>query len=104
MEENYKMSIIYTSMVFAGILLSTIFSLLLTYSPFGFIAILCLYMLAYSIYMFVLMIIHRKKFDKKDVSNDIANYVSLFNILLTTSMFFFAIVLRHKIRKSACFI
>lgn len=102
-DENSKISIIYTALVFAGILMSTIFSLLLSYSPFGFIAVLCLYVLAYSIYVFVIMMINRKKFDKNNIPVDIINYVSLFNILLTASMFIFVIVLRNKIKKSACF-
>lgn len=103
MDEKSKQTIIYTSLVFAGILLSTIFSLLLTYSPFGFIALMCLYVLGYSIYVFVIMILNRKKFDKNDIPIDIINYITLFNILFTLSMLFFAIVLRQKIKRSACF-
>ena len=104
-----KETIIYTSLVFAGIIISTLFSFLLNYSPFAFITLLTFYVMGYSVYMFVFLIINRKKFRTDDddqemeIDFQVANYISLFNMLFAACMFIVAIVLRKRIYQSVCY-
>ena len=102
MDDSSKMSIIYTSLMLSGILVSTIFSLLLSYSPYGFIVLICLYVMGYSIYMFVLMMINRKR-NEGDTRMQVAVYVTLFNMLFTTALFLFSVMLKSKIKRSMCY-
>lgn len=102
MDDSGKLSIIYTSLMLSGILVSTIFLLLLSYSPYGFIVLICLYILGYSIYMFVLMMINRKK-NEGDTRMQVAMYITLFNMLFTTALFLFSIVLKSKIKRAMCY-
>lgn len=94
-------AIIYTSLVFTGILISSLFSLLLSYSPWGFIVIMCLYLLGCSIYTFVVLMLGRKKEDT-DLRYDVASFITLFNILFAASLFIVAAFLRTKIKRNIC--
>ena len=108
---SVKEAVIYTSLVFCGIIVSTLFSFLLTYSPFAFIALLTLYVVGFSVFIFVYLLLNRYKFmseDQTDGTSDsslgyqIAMYVSMFNTLFSACMFLVAIVLRKRIYKTVC--
>lgn len=98
-------AIIFTSLVFSGIIISVMFSFLLTYSPFAFIALLALYLVGYSVYIFVFLLLRRNELniiDKPNLEYRIVTYVSVFNFIFAMCMFLVAIVLRKRIYKSAC--
>ena len=94
-------SIVYTVLISASIVVSTLFSLILAYSPLNFISLMALYMLACSIYIFVANIINRDKL-KDDVHMEVATYISLFNMLFFVCIFVVAVVMRSKIKKAIC--
>ena len=100
-------TIIYTTLVFSGVVISTLFSFLLTYSPFAFIALLTLYLVGFSVYIFVFLILYRKKFNdenkEKPIQYQVATYTSVFNMLFALCMFLVAIILRKRIYKSICY-
>lgn len=98
---NTASSIIWTCLVFAAILISTIFSLLLNYSPMGFIILMALYTMGYNIYMFVILIIKRKALEN-DMRFQVADYITLFNILLSACILVMSIVMRSKIKRALC--
>jgi hypothetical protein len=93
-----KIGIVYTVLVFLGILLSSLFALLLQFSPFIFIIIMILYVLAISIYVFVI-IVEKNKLIGKEIEFDIAGYIMLFNMLFMVCIFIMAIIFRNNIIK-----
>jgi hypothetical protein len=93
-----KIGIVYTILVFLGILLSSLFALLLQFSPFIFIIIMILYVLAISIYIFVI-IIEKNKIIGNDTQFDIAGYIMLFNMLFMVCIFIMAMIFRKNIIK-----
>ena len=86
-----KETVVYITLVCIGVVLTTVFVMMLNYNVRIFNLILILYLLGFSIYIFVILMISKDR-NKGDLRYDVANYMSLFNIFFSTSMFILGIV------------
>ena len=86
-----KETVVYITLVCIGVVLTTVFVMMMNYNVKIFNLILILYLLGFSIYIFVILMISKER-NKGDLRYDVANYMSLFNIFFSTSMFILGII------------
>lgn len=77
---------VYITLVCLGVVLTASFVMLLIYNMNIFGLLLIIYMIGYSIFIFVLLVLKKQQL-KGDLRYDAANYISLFNIFFGASMF-----------------
>jgi hypothetical protein len=92
MANDPKKTAIYITLVFLGVLISTLYVMMLTYNVTAFIILFTLYILGYSCYMFIIMMMNKSKW-QDDMRFEVGNYITLFNIffasaILLLTMFF----------------
>jgi len=90
-----KKTTIYITLVCIGVVLTTLFVMMLTYNVRVFVLLLILYLIAFSIYTFVFLMIKRNTL-KDDIRYDIANYTSLFNIFFGSCIFILGVVFLNR--------
>ena len=91
-----KLTAIYISLICVGVFISTMFAMTLVYNKSAFIVMLALYMIGYSIYVFITLFTNRKKLDE-NTKYMIATYITFYNIFLMFAIFVLAIVF-HNMR------
>ena len=85
------MNVIYLSLLFVGIILTTLFVTALVYNMRAFVILLSVYMLAYSVYVLTTIYLERKKMkDTKRYSVTI--YLTFYNIFVMISILTLAFV------------
>lgn len=89
-----KKTAIYVSLVFMGVLISTLYVMMLTYNVTAFIVLFSLYILGYSIYLFIIMVLNKKTWEN-DLRFEVANYITLFNIFFTAAILLLTIFFRR---------
>ena len=89
--KNSKRTTVYITLVCIGVVLTTLFVMMLSLNMKVFILLLVLYMIGFSLYNFVYLLLNKKLLDK-DVRYDVAMYMSLFNIFFGASLFLLTIV------------
>lgn len=78
---------VYISMMALGVLLSTIFVIVMTYYPRAFIVLFTLYVLGYSLFIFIIIQLLRKKDSAlKDARWEVASFISLFNVVFNVAV------------------
>lgn len=91
-KNSKKKTAVYITLVSIGVVLTTLFVMMLSINVKIFILLIILYLIAFSIYNFVYLMMNKKLLDK-DVRYDVAMYTSLFNIFFGASIFLLTIVL-----------
>lgn len=86
---------VYVSLVFLGIIISTLYMVMLSYNPSAFIILFALYILGYCSYLFVIMLIGRRKWEN-DLRFEVANYITLFNIFFAGAILMFAAYFKRQ--------
>lgn len=78
-------------LVSLGVIITTSFVITISYNVKYFVLLLLVYILVYSIYISTVLMM-RKKDHQDDLLYNVANYISLFNIFLSLSIFILSII------------
>jgi len=90
-----KSTAIYITLVCVGVVLTTVFVMMLMYNTRIFMLLLILYLIGYSIFIFVFLMLKKQQL-KDDIRYDVGKYVSLFNMFFGASVFILTVVFMSR--------
>lgn len=92
-----KSTAVYITLVCIGVVVTTLFVIMLSYNVRVFMLLLILYFIGFSVYMFVYLMMNRSKV-KQDIKYEVARYTSLFNIFFGAAIFILGIVFTSRLQ------
>jgi len=95
-----KKKAITITLICVFILLATLLVIAITLKKKVFILLFCIYVIAYSTFMFALFIIYRKK-HTGDFKYEVATYISLFNMIFVLTLFFLGLFIIYRKKNSS---
>lgn len=96
MSDESKRTAIYITLVCIGVIITTLFVIMLSYNLRVFVLLLILYFIGFSIYMFVYLMINKSKLED-EVKYEVAKYSSLFNIFFGAAIFILGIIFTARL-------
>jgi hypothetical protein len=96
MNNESKRTAVYITLICIGVVITTLFVIMLSYNLRVFMLLLILYFMSFSIYIFVYLMINKEKLDD-EVKYEVAKYSSLFNIFFGAAIFILGIIFTSKI-------
>lgn len=94
-EKKDVANLVYITLILIGVVLSTLLVMTLIFSPKLFIYLLLIYVVAYSIYMTVYLMMNKEKLED-DLRYSAGLYITLFNVFFMTSVIILSFIFSKK--------